>query len=64
MLIIDRFEGDFAIVETDNGMINVPKSELPENAKEGDALKFVIDMDATLGRKQRIDKMMNKLFKD
>ena len=64
MLIIDRFEGDFAIVETDNGMINVPKSELPENAKEGDALKFVIDMEATQGRKQRIDKMMNKLFKD
>ena len=64
MLIIDRIEGDFAIVETDNGMINVPKSELPENAKEGDALKFVIDMEATQGRKQRIDKMMNKLFKD
>ena len=51
MLIVDRFEGDFAVIETDFGMMNIPKSELPENVKEGDVLKFVIDAGAAKGRK-------------
>ena len=35
-LIIDRFEGDFAVVELPNGqMIDCPKVLLPDNAKEG-----------------------------
>lgn len=63
MLIIDRFEGDFAVIETDNGMLNVPRSELPTGAKEGDILRLVIDVDGTESRKERIDGMMERLFK-
>ena len=64
MLIIDRFEGDFAVVETDMGMMNIPKSELPTDAREGDVLRISVDADETQGRKQRISAMMDKLFKD
>ena len=63
MIVIDRFEGDFAVIETDNGMINIPRSELPTVAKEGDTLRIVIDTDDTDLRKKRIDGMMDELFK-
>jgi len=64
MLIIDRLEGDFAVVETDNDMINIPRSELPDGAKEGDVLLLTIRADETDARKKRIEKKMVKLFKD
>jgi len=64
MLIIDRFEGDYALIETDKGMINVPRSALPKAAKEGDCLRLVIDTDDTTARKKRIDDMMETLFKN
>ena len=63
MLIIDRFEGDYAVVETGKGMVNIPRSELPKGAKEGDTLRISIDADDTEARKNRIDGMMNTLFK-
>lgn len=39
---LDRFEGDFAVLEdrNSNKMIDVPISKLPSNAKEGDILNF------------------------
>ena len=64
MLIIDRFEGDFAVIEIDGGMIDIPRYELPTGAKEGDTLRLVIDADDTEARKIRIGGMMDKLFKD
>ena len=64
MMIIDRFEGDFAVVETDNGMVNIPLSELPDGAKEGDVLRLVLDKDAAKSREERIGKLMNDLFKN
>ncbi|KPU44140.1 hypothetical protein OXPF_23070 [Oxobacter pfennigii] len=39
-VIIDCFEGKFAICETDEKkMINIEKSRIPRDAKEGDVLK-------------------------
>jgi len=64
MLTIDRFEGDFAVVETTNGFVSVPRTEIPSNAKEGDVLVLSIDNNETEARKKRIDGMMNSLFKD
>ena len=63
MLIIDRFEGEFAIVETDSGMVNIPITELPKNAKEGNVLKLSIDKDSTAQRKKHIKNLMNEVFK-
>ena len=63
MIILDRVEGDFAVLETNNGMINIPRSDLPAGAKEGDVLKLVIDASATKVRKKRFDCRMNRLFR-
>ena len=64
MLIIDRFEGDYAVVETAKGLVSIPRTDIPEGAHEGDALVLRVDKEGTAQRKARIDGMMNKLFKD
>ena len=64
MLIIDRFEGDFAVVETENGFINVPRKDIPSNANEGDILKLSLEKKEAEKRKEHIDGIMNSLFKD
>ncbi|MCH5323696.1 MAG: DUF3006 domain-containing protein [Eubacterium sp.] len=38
MLIIDRFEEDYAVVEDDEVMINIPRSMLSEDCAEGDVI--------------------------
>jgi len=63
MLTIDRFEGDFAVVETSNGFVNIPRADLSANATEGDILIISIDKNETEARKKRIDGMMDSLFK-
>ena len=64
-LIIDRFEGDFAVVELPNGqMIDFPIVLLPDNAKEGSILNITVDEDATNEKLQKVTERMNKLFKD
>ncbi len=67
MYIIDRFEGDLAVIETDNGYITANKKDLPENVREGTALmlcgdSFIIDDKTTLERKQKINKLQDDLF--
>ncbi len=61
-VIIDRFEGDYAVVEIQKGScVNIPKILLG-SAKEGDVITIDIDKDETLKRKNRIDNLMNDLF--
>jgi len=64
MLIIDRFEGDFAIVESGNGFINIPRSDIPDKAREGDVLIVEINESGTNARKERIENKAKRLFKD
>lgn len=66
--IIDRFEENFAVCETDNGMINIEKNLLPENANPGDILiktdkGFILDNDTKSDRLEKIKELQNKLFK-
>lgn len=63
MLIIDRFEGNYAVIETSDGTVNIPRSDIPSGAKESDVLLLVADSGATEERKKRIDEKMNRLFK-
>jgi len=64
-IIVDRFEGDFAVVELENGqMIDCPKALIPSNAKEGSILNIVVDEAATNENLQKVTERMNKLFKD
>ena len=65
---IDRFEGDFAICETEErSMLNINISNLPASVKEGDVLiiekgSITIDTAATKERKQKIGKLMTDLW--
>ena len=38
MLIIDRFEGETAVCESENGFLSLPKGKILGEAKEGDVL--------------------------
>lgn len=64
-LIIDRFEGDFAVIELPNKqMIDCPKVLLPDNAKEGSILNITVDETATEEKLKKNTERMNRLFKD
>lgn len=41
-LIIDRFEGDWAIIEYGDKTIHLPKELLPKTAREGDIIDLYI----------------------
>lgn len=68
MLIIDRFEGEFAVCEDeDRNTHNIERSKLPCSAKEGDVLLlkgdcYIIDRKETERRKSRIKKLMDSLW--
>ena len=66
-LIIDRFEGKYAICEDEDcNMINILKEELPSNVKVGDIIikvnnDFVVDYDDTKKRKKYIEELFDSL---
>ncbi len=63
-VIIDRFEGDYAVVELEVGKsVNIPKILIPD-AKEGDVIKIIIDRDTTEERKKQIQELVNNVFDD
>ena len=65
--VIDRFEGEFAVLEKEEGgTFDVPKSELGD-AKEGDVVLlddgvYIVDAEETRKRKEMIAEKMRKLF--
>lgn len=66
-MIIDRFEGETAVIETDGGMIGIDVSELPENAREGDVLvlengRYAVDPEATEQRRKKASDRLRRLF--
>lgn len=68
-MIIDRFEGDIAVIETENGNIDIPKSDIPLNAKEGDILiktsdGYDIAAEETSKRRKKLLEMMKRLTKE
>jgi hypothetical protein len=67
-VIIDRFEGDFAVCEKeDRIMLNVKRDKLPADVKEGDVLiiegnMISIDAAETTRRKNIVNKLFSNLF--
>ena len=68
MLIIDRFEGNYAVVEDSESdtMKNIDKALIDKAAKEGDVLSFenglyTVDINATAKRRKEILEMMKKI---
>ncbi|HOA33388.1 MAG TPA: DUF3006 domain-containing protein [Clostridiales bacterium] len=69
MYIIDRFEESIAVIEDDDGkMIEVNRSLLPKNAKEGSVLiknddgSFSVDEKMTAERRRKLKAMQDALF--
>lgn len=67
MLLVDRIEDGIAVIETDDGRIEVSRSELAPDVREGDAVLFENgvyrkDTDATEKRRQEILKLQDSLW--
>ncbi len=62
-VIIDRIEGDFAVVEAPDGSTyNLPKV-LFKSCAEGDVFIIKKDADKTQNQKKEIENLMDELFK-
>ena len=68
MLIIDRFEGDYAVCECETGeFVSIRRNLIAEDAKEGDIIvwidaSYLVDSEKSTARKQNIRKKANRLF--
>ncbi|MDF1496029.1 DUF3006 domain-containing protein [Caproiciproducens sp. CPB-2] len=70
MLVIDRFEGTYAICEDkDQKFFAIETTELPQGAREGDVLNvdaaegaLSINAEATAQRRSKTKKLQDKLF--
>ena len=68
MIIIDRFEGNFAVCEADGFMKDIPLKQIADGSAEGDVLIFEngiykTDRDATEQRKKRAEALFGMLKK-
>ena len=61
-VIVDRIEGDYAVVEIDKGNISKLPLELVPSVKEGDIVTITINKDKTKERKKSIEELMNSVF--
>lgn len=61
-VILDRFEGEFGIVELeDKSFAHIPKV-LINDAKEGDVITINVDKEETEKQKKEIESLINDLF--
>lgn len=61
-LVIDRFEGDYAILELSLGrFVEIPRELVPD-AKEGDIVKIIVNKESTKRRKKEISDLVDNLF--
>ena len=61
-VIVDRIEGDYAVVEVDKGKLCNLRIELVPNVKEGDVVTITINKDKTKEKKKTIEELMNSVF--
>ncbi len=59
MLVIDRFEGEYALIEMNRRIFHIPKILLPKGAREGDVLtmQIAVDMEATTKQARLTEKL-------
>jgi Protein of unknown function (DUF3006) len=67
--IIDRFEGEYVVIEIDGISKDFLKKNLPVNAEVGDVVyidgsKIYVNKNETKKLKQEIDKLMNEVWED
>lgn len=67
MIIIDRFEGEFAVCEDDDKQVLIEKSQLEADAKEGDVIEkvscgYVVNVIETQKRREKIIALQKSLW--
>lgn len=65
LVIIDRFEGKFAVCEIEDGStVDMPRQILPIDSKEGDVLEVSVKISKlkTKKRKKEINQLFNELM--
>jgi hypothetical protein len=64
-VVIDRFEGNFAVIEMPNKQfINVPMQLMPEGSKEGSVISIEVDIAETEVRRERAESLIKNVWKD
>ena len=68
MITVDRFEGSYAILETDDGIVRVKRSLISDDAREGDVLRlsgesYSVDRRETGLRRKAASDRLNKLLR-
>lgn len=61
-VIVDRIEGDYAVVEIEKGNMSKLPLEFVPNVKEGDIVTIIINKDKTKDRKKTIEELMDSVF--
>ena len=61
MIVVDRIEGDRAVLEADGRLLDFPLGALPPGTSEGDVLQISIDPDRTRKRKARGEARLARL---
>jgi len=66
LFIIDRFEGEMAVIEHRDRTFNFPRYLLPPEAKEGQALSFsvTIDQATTKQRRAKVERLLDELVEE
>lgn len=62
--IIDRFEENFAVIETEDSTVDMPRCLLPDNAREGSIIEIKVLGNETEQRRQQLQTRLNNLFTD
>ena len=67
--IIDRFEGEYAVIEINGETKDFSKTMLPNDVQVGDVVlidgdKISIDKEETKQRKERIKKLLDEVWED
>lgn len=67
MIVLDRYEGDIAVIEEDGVTKNLPRDMLEKGIPEGSVLKrecekYVLDIDKTEARRAKLAELQNSLF--
>lgn len=70
MIVLDRFEGDFAVIEDEDGKIkNIPKALIDKEVTEGSVIfkkgdKYYLDKKNSAAEREKIAELQNSLFED
>ncbi len=65
--VIDRFEGEYVVLDIEGRIENIKRSAVPKDAREGDVLlkkegKWLINPEATKKLKDAIDGLADELW--